>query len=302
MVQSNSLYGTPKTNSANTAIENTPEYLVKIGEINELAIIEQQSMGLYLDDLQGGKILLPSRYVPNQFRLGENIKVFIYFDSEDRIIATTEKPKTQVGKITQLEVIATNSVGAFLDWGLSKDLLVPFSEQKQGLVVGDKCVVYTYLDKHSQRVVATTRLNRFIKDNSEGLSVNDKIKLIVTERTSLGYKVAINTRYWGVIHTSDIHQSIRVGQTLDGFVKYIREDKKVDVSLQEAGYGRVETLTEKILIQLEKQNGFLAIGDKSPAELIEIHFGVSKRAYKMAIGKLYKDRKINIDHDGIHLI
>lgn len=275
---------------------------VKPGHYYTLPVVSFEDFGLYLEAGMLGKVLLPKRYMPENVALGDELEVFLYLDSEDRPIATTLRAKTQVGEVSRLTVAQINDAGAFLEWGLPKDLLLPYSEQKRALGEGDTCIVYTYRDQHTHRIVATTRLNRFIKDESEELAQNDKVHLMVTAHTDLGYKVVVNHKFWGLIHNSDVHQAIRPGQKMTGYVKQVRDDMRLDISLQQAGYGRVETLSDKILKKLTEQNGFLALSDKSPADLIEMHFGVSKRSYKMAIGKLYKARQITIAVDGIHLV
>ena len=277
--------------------------VVTPGHYYTLTVISVEEIGAYLDAGRNmGKLLLPKRYMPEDIAVDDELEVFVYLDSEDRPIATTLRPKTQVGEVSRLKVAQVNNAGAFLEWGLPKDLLLPFSEQKHSLQEGDTAIVFTYRDPHTNRIVASTRLNRFIKDESVGLKQKDKVHLMIIGRTDLGYKVVVNHSFWGLIHSSDIHQAIRAGQKMTGYVKRVRDDNKLDISLEQAGYGRVDPLSDKILKKLKDQNGFLALSDKSPADLIEMHFGVSKRAYKMAIGKLYKQRIIKIEPDGIYLV
>lgn len=280
---------------------NTPA----IGEYSELIISEEHSAGLLLDGGTLGNILLPNNQVRDEFQLGERLRVFIYLDSEDRVIATCQRPRVQVGQVANLEVIDINDTGAFLDWGLSKDLFLPYSEQKQPLKVGQYCVVYVSLD-NTQRIVASTHLSHHIKDaispDNHKYKAGSKARLLIAGRTDLGYKAVVDHKYWGIISNDIIREPLRIGQRYDGYIRRVREDLRLDLSIEPIGYKKVDGLSEQILARLNEGDGFLAIGDKSPAGLIEKHFSVSKRAYKMAIGKLYKDRIITIETDGIRLL
>lgn len=278
------------------------------GRYHTLTVLEEQPHGLYLDNNEGGKILLPRKQIPDNTAIGDALKVFVYLDSDDRPIATTLRPKAQLHQVAWLNVVDVNKTGAFLDWGLAKDLFVPFSEQKQRLEPGKSCAVYVYLD-NSGRIVASTRLNRFIKDEvtsiwpGEPLPLNngDAVKLLITQRTELGYKAVVNNEYWGILYNDDIRTAVRVGQKLDGFIKRVRDDKRLDLMLEPAGHERADPLARRILKKLEENRGFLPMGDHSPADLIELHFAVSKRTFKMAIGKLFKERLIMIEESGIRL-
>jgi uncharacterized protein len=290
--------------------------MVKPGLTYKLIALEHQPQGLYLSDNDGGKILLPKRYVPDDIQLGEEIRVFVYLDSDDRIVATTQRPRAQLHQAAYLEVVDVNNTGAFLDWGLAKDLMVPYAEQLERMEVGKSYVVYVCED-NTGRLIGTSRLNRFIKDQvgaakaspwgqsstpaTPELENGDAIKLLVTQRTDLGYKAVVNHRWWGLVHSSDIHTAIRIGQRLEGFVKRVREDGKLDLALDNTGLEQAEPLSRRIMDKLEAAKGRLALSDNSPSELIEMHFGVSKRTFKMAIGKLYKERRIMIEEDGIRL-
>ena len=279
------------------------------GRYHHLTVIEEQPHGLYLDDAEGGKILLPRKQIPANSAIGDVLKVFVYLDSDDRPIATTLRPKAQLHQVAWLNVVDVNKTGAFLDWGLAKDLFVPFSEQKQRLEPGKSCAVYLYLD-NTGRIVASTKLNRFIKDEVASiwpgeplpLKNGDAVKLLITQRTELGYKAVVNNEYWGILYDTDIRSAIRVGQKLDGFIKRVREDKRLDLMLEPAGHEKADPLAKRILKKLEENRGFLPMGDHSPADLIELHFAVSKRTFKMAIGKLLKERRITIEEKGIRLV
>ncbi|QQD23624.1 GntR family transcriptional regulator [Venatoribacter cucullus] len=278
------------------------------GRYHHLTVVEEQPHGLYLDDAEGGKVLLPRKQIPANTAIGDVLKVFVYLDSDDRPIATTLRPKAQLHQVAWLNVVDVNKTGAFLDWGLAKDLFVPFSEQKQRLEPGKSCAVYLYLD-NTGRIVASTKLNRFIKDEVTSiwpgeplpLKNGDAVKLFIAQRTELGYKAVVNNEYWGILYNTDIRSAIRVGQKLDGFIKRVREDKRLDLMLEPAGHEKADPLAKRILKKLEDNQGFLPMGDHSPADLIELHFAVSKRTFKMAIGKLLKERRIAIEENGIRL-
>lgn len=286
-----------------TTIQVTETPLV--GKYAMLEVGELLPMGALLIAGDFGNILLPNKQVPDNCQVGDVVRVFIYLDSEDRVIATCQRPRATVGQVANLEVADVNEMGAFLDWGLVKDLFLPFAEQKTRLEVGQRVIVYVYMD-NTDRIIATTRLNRFIKDEVATIYDNynpgDKVRILIAARTELGYKAVVDNKYWGLIHHSDIRQAIRVGQKVDAYIRKQRDDKRLDLSLQPIGYQKVGGLAEQIMAKVEAGNGFLALSDKSPAELIEMHFGVSKRAFKMAIGKLYKDRKIVIESKGIRAI
>lgn len=288
---------------ATSSMQTTETPLV--GKYANLEIGELLPMGALLIAGEMGNILLPNKQVPDKSQIGDIVKVFIYLDSEDRVIATCQRPRATVGQVANLRVADVNEMGAFLDWGLVKDLFLPFAEQKKRLEVDQQCIVYVYMD-NTDRIIATTRLNRFIKDEVATIydhyNPGDKVRILIAATTDLGYKAIVDNKYWGLIHHSDIRQAVRVGQKVDAYVRKQRDDKRLDLSLQPIGYQKVGGLSEQIMQKVEEGNGFLALSDKSPAELIEMHFGVSKRAFKMAIGKLYKDRKIVIESKGIRSI
>ncbi|MAE21283.1 MAG: hypothetical protein CMK92_02525 [Pseudomonas sp.] len=278
------------------------------GQFHTLTVSDVQSQGLYLDDGDGGRILLPNRYVPEGTEVGNELSVFIYLDSDDRLIATTQRPRVQLHQAAFLLCKDVNRTGAFMDWGLPKDLFVPFGEQKQRMEAGQSYVVYVTED-NTGRLIGSARLNRFIRDEAtsawpgapEPFTMGDKVKLLVAQRTDIGYKAIVNDAFWGVLHTSQIHKAIRVGQRMEGYVRRLREDNRLDLSLEPIGHTRSDPLAARILKKLEESQGQLGLNDYSPAELIEMHFGVSKRAFKMAVGKLYKAGKIVIEETGIRL-
>ena len=276
--------------------------MLKIGEYNKLKIVKELDFGLYLDGLDKGEILLPRRYAPKKFEINEEIVVFIYTDSEDRLIATTLKPKAIVGDFALLKMISKNSFGAFYDWGLPKDLFVPKKEQRDDMTVGRSCIVYIYVDALTDRVVASTKAERFLNRETPEFKTGEEVDLLILKKTSLGYKAIINNTFSGVLYENEIFEPIKVGQQIKGYIKKIREDGKIDLSLQKSGFALVDDLAEKILEKLQDEDGYLNITDKSSPEDISSMFGVSKKAFKKAVGLLYKERTITIEEDGIKII
>lgn len=275
-----------------------------IGRFNSLQVAKHTEFGLYLDGGDRGEILLPKRYVPKNepTEVGDWLNVFLYFDSEDRIIATTLKPKVQVGGFASLKVVEVNRVGLFLDWGLPKDLLLPHSEEKRPLQVGDYVVVHVYLDERTRRITATARLDRYLDNTPPQYRVGQAVDLLVVERTDLGYKAIIDGKHWGLIHKNEIFKFLRNGLRETGYIKELRADGKISLSLQPVGAGVADALGEQILAALREAGGRLALSDKSPPELIAQQFGVSKGNFKKAIGGLYKQGLIVILDDGIELV
>ena len=276
--------------------------MAEVGKYNKLEVLRKVEHGMYLAGEKSNDILLPTAYIPKNCEVGDIIEVFIYRDSEDRIIATTQKPYALVGEFATMKVIDSNRMGAFLDWGLQKDLLVPFNEQQERMKTGHKYVVYVYLDETTDRVVATTRFNKFLSDETPDLSEGQEVDLVSYKQTPLGFKAIINNTYKGMIFENEIFQALSIGDQVKGFVKQVRPDGKIDLILQKTGLEHIDPLTSKILDYLKSQKGSMDITDKSAAELIYARFGVSKRAFKQAIGKLYKKRIIKIDSDKITLI
>jgi uncharacterized protein len=283
--------------------------MADLGRYNTLTVIDEHPQGIYLDDNEGGRLLLPGRQVPEGSKKGDSLNVFVYLDSNDRPIATLQRPRVQLHQAAALKVKEVNRMGAFLDWGLSKDLFVPFGEMNQRMEEGKTYVVYVYLD-NTNRLIASAKLNRFIKDEAvanwpgddDPFVKGDKVDLLIAQRTDLGYKAVVNNEYWGLIHQSQIRTAIRIGQRMDGYVRSVREeDHRLDISLEPLGHVRIDPVAYKIMQKLKDSNGSLDFNDKSPADLIEQSFGVSKRVFKMAIGKLYKEREIVIEDTGIRL-
>ena len=275
--------------------------MAAIGRYNSLPIVKHTGFGLYLDGGPDGEILLPKRYIPKDTptEVDDWLNVFVYLDSEDKLIATTEKPKVQVGEFASLKVVDINRVGLFLDWGLPKDLLLPHSEEKRPLQVGDYCVVYVYIDKRTRRITATARLDRHLDKTPAAYTAGEAVDLLIVEASDLGYKAIINGRHWGLIHKNEVFKFLRGGMRERGYIKEVRADGKISLSLQPMGSEAADALQALILQQLEENQGVLELSDKSPAQEIARRFGVSKGNFKKAIGGLYKQGRIVIHPDRI---
>lgn len=275
--------------------------MLKIGDYNELEVLKEVDFGLYLNSDEG-EILLPRKYVTEGLAIGDKINVFIYKDSEDRLVATTIIPKAKVGDIAYLEVKDTNKYGAFLDWGLEKDLLVPFAEQKVKMVTGNKYFVKVYFDEVTKRVVATSKINRHLDKEILDVVEGEEVDLVVYKFTELGASVIINNKYLGIVYNNDIFIKLDVNDKLKGYISKIREDGKIDVTIRKMGFDKLLDSKDVILEMLEAANGFLPLTDKSSPQLIEETLEMSKSAFKKGIGMLYRERKIEIMDTGIKLI
>lgn len=276
--------------------------MLKIGRTYELDVVKAVDFGFYLDAENLGDILLPSKFAPKDLVEGDYLEVFLYLDSEDRPVATTQLPKARVGEFAYLEVVANTSVGAFLDWGLDKDLLAPFSEQHRPMEVGHSYLVYVYISKADGRIVATSKIDKIIDDDKpHDFKPQQAVNLIIANSTDLGYKAIINNSHWGVLYKNEVHQRLSFGQSIKGFIKHIRPDGKIDLSLQGGQVTRDKNAT-LILDYLKNKNGFAPVHDKSDPKLIADLFGMSKGAFKKTIGGLYKQRVISIEKDGIRLL
>lgn len=275
-----------------------------LGETNLLTILHEAAPGLYLDGEDMGQILLPKRYATPLMVAGGALDVFLYRDSEDRIIATTEKPLAQVGEFAALDVVSINPrMGAFLDWGLEKDLLLPNREWAGMVRVGQKVVVLVRLDERTDRIVATARIDRHLDRTDPPFERGEAVDLIVFGETPLGYKAVVNQTHTGLLYRSDLPAPLAIGQTLRGFIGRDRPDGKLDLTVYESGYQRIEPLSDTLLSRLKRApDGFLPFHDKSPPEDIQAEFGVSKKAFKQAVGHLYRERLITMESAGIRLV
>ena len=277
--------------------------MAAIGEINELEVVKEVDFGLYLDGGSHGEILLPKRYVPEGSKPGDILKVFIYLDSEDRLVATTEKPLAMVGEFAALKDVSNTPIGSFLDWGLMKDLLVPFREQQERMKEGEFYLVYVYLDEKSQRLVATSKLDKFLDKTEIDYEVNEEVDLLIAKKTDLGYKTIIDNSHWGILYYNEVFQLLKIGDRLKGFIKNIRPDHKIDLCLEKAGFEKIDSLSLKILSKLKEKGEPLPYNDKTSPKIIADAFHVSKKTFKKALGTLYKKHLIHIDEKrGISLM
>ncbi len=275
--------------------------MVEIGKLNNLRVVKEVDFGVYLDGEELGEILLPKKYVPKNCKTDSIIEVFIYLDSEDRVIATIQKPHAIVGEFASLKVVSISTVGAFLDWGLEKDLLVPYREQKQHMTEGKFYVVYVYLDEKSNRIAASTKLNKYLSKTPTDFQTEQEVDLFICDRTENGYNAIIDGTDMGMIYENDIFMNLETGQKIKGYIKNIRDDNKIDLLLQKPGYEKIDDLSQTILEMLKQHNGFISVTDKSPPEIINEMFGVSKKTYKKAVGALFKKKLITIEEKGIKI-
>lgn len=275
--------------------------MLQIGKINELKVTHRVDFGLYLDGGEEGEILLPLRYADRDMKPGDKVKVFIYRDSEDRLIATTEQPYAQVGEFAFLRVNATNNVGAFLDWGLPKDLLVPFREQKVRMTPGRSYTVYVYLDDETQRIVASAKLQKFLDNKIPNLAPGDEVKARIYQRTDLGYKVIVNDLFSGLIYHNEIFSDVNIGELHYATVRNVRPDGKIDLVLGKNTRNRVTDLADDILDYIDECGGKMSLSDSSSPEEIREVFQCSKKDFKKAVGALFKAKQIIIENDGIRL-
>lgn len=272
-----------------------------IGKYNNLTILRHTSVGLFLGDVEGEEVLLPNKYVTDEMEIDDTIRVFVYNDSEDRPVATTETPKIIRNEFACLQVKDVNDFGAFLDWGLEKDLFVPFREQHERMIVGKSYVVFLYLDRKTSRLLASSKWHQFVENDRLTVNEGDEVDLIIAEQTDLGFNVIVNHYHKGLIYANELFKKIAIGDHLTGYVKKIREENKLDISLEKQGYEKVEPTFEKILVELKNNNGFLNLSDNSAPEEITNRLEMSKKTFKKAIGGLYRQGKIRITDDGIYL-
>jgi hypothetical protein len=279
--------------------------MANIGDRVTLTILRDESPGLYLDAGEElGDVLLPRREMPRTWEIGEEIEVFLYRDSEDRPVATMQHPKAMPGEFAYMEAIAVTTFGVFLEWGLQKDLLLPFGEVKEQMEVGKSYVVHVHVDPETDRIVASRRLSRYFSKEPAVYADGQEVDLILYGKTDLGYKAIINHECWGLLYSNELYRRVRKGQVIDGYIKRIREDGKIDLSLDQPGFSKdkMDTVSSAILAALQENDGFLALTDKSPPSDIYATFKVSKKVFKQAIGSLYKQRRIVLESTGIRLI
>ncbi|MFD2159898.1 S1 RNA-binding domain-containing protein [Rubritalea tangerina] len=270
--------------------------------MNTLEVVREEERGIYLEAGADGEILLPAKEVAEGTRRGDMLDVFIYRDSSDRLIATTWEPKAMVGDFAVLEVTQVTAHGAFLDWGLVKDLMLPFGEQKRKVSQGVNVVVRVYVDEETRRIVATTRLGRFLGKTQRRYLENEEVEIMIVDRTDLGYRVVVEGEDWGLIYHNQIFQALEVGQRLKAYVYVTRSDGKIDLMLQKPGPEKAMDLSQQILTRLEQSGGFSELGDKADPSAILAAYNVSKKTYKRALSQLFKERKIVFEEGGIRLV
>lgn len=274
---------------------------VRLGRYNQLEVVKEVDFGVYLDGGDDGEILLPTRYVPEDCQPGDMLNVFIYLDNEERLVATTLTPYAQVGDFACLEVAWTNQYGAFLDWGLMKDLFVPFREQKNKMEKGERYVVHVHLDEDSYRIMASAKVERYLSNDMPPYHPGDGVEILVWQRTDLGYKVIVDNRFGGLIYATDVVRPLSTGTKTEAYVRQVRPDGKIDIVLQPDGPRKVDDFAEVLLDYIRQHDGFTTFQDKTPAEDIYATFGVSKKTFKKAVGDLYKKHLVTLEEGGIRL-
>ena len=274
---------------------------IELGKFNRLEVVKEVDLGMYLDGGDEGEILLPARYVPEGCQIGDILNVFLYLDNEERLIATTLTPLVQVGEFACLEVAWVNQFGAFLNWGLMKDLFVPFSEQKMKMQVGKKYIVHAHLDDESYRIVASAKVDRYLSKEKAEYQPGEEVNILIWQKTDLGFKAIIENKFGGLLYDSEIFQPLHTGMVLKAYVKQIREDGKIDLVLQKLGFEKVDDFSKTLLEYIREHDGYTPLNDKSPADDIYAAFGVSKKTFKKAVGDLYKKHLVVLQEDGIWL-
>ena len=276
--------------------------MIELGRINNLEILRDTSVGLFLGDDEGNDVLLPNKYVPANYEIGDSIKVFCYLDYDERPVATSLEPDIMLGEFRLLQVAEVNEFGAFMQWGLEKHLLVPFREQRDKMKEGQWYVVHCYLDERSGRLVASNKIDKFLSNDNVNLKEWEQVQLVVTRQTDLGWEVIVNEKHKGLVYFNEVFKSINIGDVIPGCIKTIRKDNKLDISLQPLGAKVLEPAAKKIYEVLKENGGFLGLHDKSAPEEIRDVFQMSKKTFKKGLGILYKERKIKIEPDGITFI
>jgi predicted RNA-binding protein (virulence factor B family) len=276
--------------------------MVEIGRVNTLEVVRETDNGLYLDGRELGEILMPKKFITEEVRKLGWADVLVYTDSEDRLVATTEKPFAMVGDFAFLKVVSVSRFGAFLDWGLPKDLLVPFREQKADMVEGRSYLVCLFVDVLTKRIAASAKIDKFLDNTPPEYEHGDKVQLLIAEETDLGYKAIVNNEHWGMLYKNQIYQPLSQGLEITGYINKVRDDEKIDLLLEKPGYEKVDAISQKILDELKQNRGFMAVSDNTSPEMINALFGISKKNFKKAIGSLYKKRMITFDSDGIRLV
>ncbi|NQU54150.1 MAG: GntR family transcriptional regulator [Bacteroidetes bacterium] len=276
--------------------------MVEIGKINTLDVNRETDNGVYLDGGEHGEILMPQKFVTPEVKEAGSATVLVYTDSEDRLVATTETPLAMVGEFAIMKVISNSRFGSFLDWGLPKDLLVPFREQKADMIEGKSYMVYVFLDLQTNRIAGSAKIDKFLDNTPPEYEVGQEVDLMIADETDLGYKAIVNSEHWGILYKDQTYSSLSFGQKIKGYINKVRVDEKIDLLLEKPGYEKVDAISQKILDELKENNGFMAASDKTSPEMIKAMFGISKKNFKKALGSLYKKRIITFDSDGIRLV
>ncbi|QDF66860.1 GntR family transcriptional regulator [Shewanella sp. SNU WT4] len=276
--------------------------MIQLGKTSTLEVVKQVPFGYYLNALELGQVLLPNKLAPKSCQIGDQVEVFLHLDSEDQILATTRMPKAQVGQFASLKVVSTSRFGAFLDWGLDKDLLLPFAEQEKPLEVGNYVLVYIHINHADDRIVASAKLNKFVDKAPAFYNEGEQVDLLIAGRTDLGYKAIINGAHWGVLYKDEVFQILKPGYKTKGYIKRMRSDDKIDLQLTRGTKDELDSQSLSIMIKLQQAGGFLPLTDKTDAEVIYQTLAMSKKAFKKCIGGLYKQQKIDIQTTGIRLI
>ena len=275
---------------------------IELGKYNQLEVVKEVDFGVYLNGGEEGEILLPKRYVPEGCKPGDVLNVFIYLDNEERLIATTLQPLVQVGEFACLEVAWVNEFGAFLDWGLMKDLFVPFREQKMKMQKGHRYVIHAHVDEESYRIMASAKIERYLSKDIPDYEPGQEVEVMVWQKTDLGYKVIVENRYGGLVYQNEIFQLLQPGMKLTAYVRQVREDGKIDLALQQDGQRKVKDFSDVLLQFIKEQGGYTTLNDKSAAEIIYDTFGVSKKTFNTAVGDLYNKRLVVLEEGGIRLV
>lgn len=276
--------------------------MAAIGVLNELEVVKTVDFGVYLDGGPHGEILMPKRYVPENCQVGDKLEVFIYLDSEDRLVATSDKPLVMAGEFALLRVVSVTKIGAFLDWGLPKDLLVPFREQQLPMEEGRSYLVFVYVDDETNRIVGSSKLDKFVDNLPVDYEAGEEVDLLIAGKTDLGYKAIIDNSHWGLLFKNEVFQPLKTGDRLKGYIKQVRPDEKIDLVLQKPGYEKIDSIAQGVLDKLKASGNYLPVNDKTDPDEISRIFGISKKNFKKAIGALYKQRLVAIDEDGIRAV
>ncbi|MDR2928106.1 MAG: GntR family transcriptional regulator [Cytophagaceae bacterium] len=276
--------------------------MAQIGKLNRLKVLRKVSIGYFLDGDTLGDLLLPMKYAPAELKVGDELNVFVYLDSEERLIATTQQPYAAVGDFAMMKVAAVENVGAFLDWGLVKQLFVPFKEQQIRMKTGETYLVYVYIDDNTQRIVASSKIDKFLDNTPPEYKTGQEVELIIAYKTDLGYKAIINRMHLGVIYHNQIFTQPKIGEKMKGYIGKVREDDKIDLLLQKPGYEKMDEVSAFVFSKLEENNGYLPVNDNTSPEVISRLFKISKKNFKQAIGALYRKKLITIEEKGIRIV